>query len=329
MNNNIVVTSRIRLARNLSDVPFTIKMNDYDANVVIDRVKNVIDKDSQYRFNFFEIKKLPLIKKQVLMEKHLISPALVSSKIKSAVAIDNKENLSIMINEEDHLRIQVLYKGENIQKAWEDASRIDDFLEMHLPYAYDETWGYLTSCPTNVGTGLRASFMLHLPALTMLGYMNEITQTITKLGIAVRGFYGEGSEVVGNLYQISNQITLGQPEEDIIANVISISKQLIEQEIQSRYRILNESRIFIEDRVYRAFGILRFARSISSNEALKLISDVRMGVEMGIIKEINIESLDNLIMTIQPALIQDYFSKEMTPEERDLKRAELIRKILS
>ncbi|WP_039764728.1 MULTISPECIES: protein arginine kinase [unclassified Caldicellulosiruptor] len=324
----VVVTSRIRLARNLSDVPFTIKMNDYDAGLVIDRVRDVISRNKQYKFDFYEIRKLPLLKRQVLIEKHLISPALVSSKIKSAVAIDQNENISIMINEEDHLRIQVLYRGQNIQMAWEDANRIDDFLEEHLPYAYDETWGYLTSCPTNVGTGLRASFMLHLPALTLLGYMKEIIETITKLGIAVRGFYGEGSEVVGNLYQISNQITLGQPEEDIIANVISITNQIIEQERQARLKLLNENRAFIEDKVYRSFGILKYARNISSNEALKLISDVRMGISMGIIKEVTIDKIDVLLNLIQPAMIQDYFGREMTPEERDIKRAELIRKIL-
>ncbi|ABP67946.1 ATP:guanido phosphotransferase [Caldicellulosiruptor saccharolyticus DSM 8903] len=324
----VVVTSRIRLARNLSDVPFTIKMNDYDAGLVIDRVRDVISKNKQYKFDFYEIRKLPLLKRQVLIEKHLISPALVSSKIKSAVAIDQNENISIMINEEDHLRIQVLYRGQNIQMAWEDANRIDDFLEEHLPYAYDETWGYLTSCPTNVGTGLRASFMLHLPALTLLGYMKEIIETITKLGIAVRGFYGEGSEVVGNLYQISNQITLGQPEEDIIANVISITNQIIEQERQARLKLLNENRAFIEDKVYRSFGILKYARNISSNEALRLISDVRMGISMGIIKEVTIDKIDVLLNLIQPAMIQDYFGREMTPEERDIKRAELIRKIL-
>lgn len=326
--NDIVVTSRIRLARNLSDVPFTIKMNDYDASNVIDRVREVILKNKQYHFDFFEIKKLPLIKRQVLIEKHLISPALASSKIRSAVAIDQNENISIMINEEDHLRIQVLYRGQQIQKAWEDANRIDDFLEQHLPYAYDETWGYLTSCPTNVGTGLRASFMLHLPALTLLGYMKGIIDTITKLGIAVRGFYGEGSEAAGNLYQISNQITLGQPEEDIIANVVSITNQIIEQEQQARLRLLSENRAFVEDKVYRAFGILKYARNISSNEALKLISDVRMGISMGIIKETTIDKLDVLLNLIQPAIIQDYFGREMTPEERDIKRAELIRKIL-
>ena len=310
----VVVTSRIRLARNLSDVPFTIKMNDYDAGLVIDRVRDVISKNKQYKFDFYEIRKLPLLKRQVLIEKHLISPALVSSKIKSAVAIDQNENISIMINEEDHLRIQVLYRGQNIQMAWEDANRIDDFLEEHLPYAYDETWGYLTSCPTNVGTGLRASFMLHLPALTLLGYMKEIIETITKLGIAVRGFYGEGSEVVGNLYQISNQITLGQPEEDIIANVISITNQIIEQERQARLKLLNENRAFIEDKVYRSFGILKYARNISSNEALRLISDVRMGISMGIIKEVTIDKIDVLLNLIQPAMIQDYFGREMTPE---------------
>ncbi|ADQ05116.1 ATP:guanido phosphotransferase [Caldicellulosiruptor owensensis OL] len=326
--NDIVITSRIRLARNLSDVPFTIKMNDYDAANVIERVKNVILKNKQYHFDFFEIKKLPLIKRQVLIEKHLISPALASSKIKSAVAIDQNENISIMINEEDHLRIQVLYRGQQIQKAWEDANRIDDFLEQHLPYAYDETWGYLTSCPTNVGTGLRASFMLHLPALTLLGYMKGIIDTITKLGIAVRGFYGEGSEAAGNLYQISNQITLGQPEEDIIANVVSITNQIIEQEQQARLRLLSENRAFVEDKVYRAYGILKYARNISSNEALKLISDVRMGISMGIIKETTIDKLDVLLSLIQPAIIQDYFGREMTPDERDIKRAELIRKIL-
>jgi len=325
----IVLSSRIRLARNLSDMPFTIKMNDYDAAKIINKIKEILEHNKEKNFSIFEIRNLDKLKKQSLIERHLISPNLATSKIKSAVAIDNSETISIMVNEEDHLRIQVLFKGQNIYKAWEEADKIDDYLEGYLSYAYDETWGYLTSCPTNVGTGLRASFMLHLPALTMYGYMKDITETITKLGIAVRGFYGEGSEVVGNLYQISNQITLGQAEEDIISNVLSITNQIIEQEKGLRRKMLSESKLAFEDKCFRSLGVLRYARSISSNEALNLMSNVRMGIDMGIIKDVTIENINKLIDYIQPATIQEYYGKEMLPQERDFARAELIRKILN
>ncbi|MEZ0536194.1 protein arginine kinase [Caldicellulosiruptoraceae bacterium PP1] len=324
----IVLSSRVRLARNLSDVPFTQKMNDYDASVVINKVKDVLNNNKSRIYKFLEIQDLNKIKKQVLIERHLISPNLASSKIKSAVAIDESETISIMINEEDHLRIQALYQGSNIEKAWQDANEVDDILEKNLPFAYDEMWGYLTSCPTNVGTGLRASFMLHLPALTLLGYMKNITETITKLGITVRGFYGEGSEIIGNLYQISNQITLGQTEEDIIQNLISITNQIIEQEKQARRKIFEENKIALEDRIYRSYGILKYARSISSNEALRLLSDVRLGIDLGIIKETTIEKTNILINFVQPAILQEYYAREMTPIERDIARADIIKRTL-
>src|SRR5690606_2870971 len=223
---------------------------------------------------------------QVLVEKHLISPALANESRCGALILDRTESVSIMVNEEDHLRIQCLYSGFQVKEAWDKASRIDDLFEEAVDYAFDETRGYLTSCPTNVGTGIRASVMMHLPALVMTKQINRILQAVTQVGLAVRGLYGEGSEALGNLFQISNQITLGQSEEEIIDNLHNVARQILEHEKAARQRLLAESRIRLEDRICRSYGTLRHAVVMDSKEAAQRLSDVRLGIDLGLIREV-------------------------------------------
>jgi protein arginine kinase len=262
------------------------------------------------------------------VEKHLISPNHAEESRNGAVILSHNEGISIMVNEEDHLRIQCLFPGLQLNEAWELASRIDDIFESRLDYAYDEKRGYLTSCPTNVGTGIRASVMLHLPGLVLTQQIGRIVHAITQVGLAVRGIYGEGSEALGNLFQISNQITLGQSEEEIIANLRNVVRQIIEHERGARQKLVAESRGRIHDRVSRSFGILAHAYVMDSKEAAQRLSDVRLGIDLGYLKGISPHVINELVVMTQPGFLQQYAGGKLSPEERDLRRAELIREKL-
>lgn len=327
---DVVMSSRVRLARNFNDYPFPFKMSREDGEKVIQRVKDAIFNRSiaTNDYEFKDMLKMNPIDKQALVEKHLISPNLVGAKSASAAIISKDEKVSIMINEEDHLRIQCLFPGLQLDKAWELCDKIDSLLEENIDYSFSEKYGYLTCCPTNLGTGIRASAMLHLPALTMTGYIKGMLEVCGKLGIAVRGIYGENSEALGNLFQISNQITLGQSEEEIINSITNIGTQIINQERMLRSELHSQNPFRFEDKIYRSLGILTNARIISSEESFKLISDVRLGVDMGIIKNINVTKLNEILLYIQPANLQKIFEKTLSPEERDIKRAEIIREKL-
>jgi protein arginine kinase len=230
-----------------------------------------------------------------------------------------------MVNEEDHLRIQCLFSGLQLDEAWQLASQVDDAFEERLNYAFSPDYGYLTSCPTNVGTAMRASVMMHLPALVLTQQTSRIFAAITKLGFAVRGIYGEGTEARGNLFQISNQITLGQSEEDIVSHLKGVTRQIIDQERAAREHLLNENREQIEDRVARSYGIMANARIMSSEEAMKLWSDVRLGVDLKIISGIKVQVMNELLILIRPAYLQIMAGQELNPLERDMKRAALLR----
>ena len=233
-----------------------------------------------------------------------------------------------MINEEDHLRIQCLLSGLQLNQAYKYAQTVDDALEKLLDYAFSEKLGYLTACPTNVGTGLRASVMLHLPAMALTNQISSVVQSITQVGLTVRGMYGEGTEAAGNLYQLSNQVTLGQTEEDIINNLWVITVQLATQERNLRERLQKEIKYQIEDKVMRSYGLLTNARLLTSAEALSLLSDVRMGIEMGILSPVKREVLNQLIVAINPSHVQKAAGRELEPRERDIKRAEIIKEKL-
>jgi protein arginine kinase len=277
---------------------------------------------------FIRMSELTPLEKRVLVEKHLISPQLAEESPNGAVLLSQDESISIMINEEDHIRIQCLFPGLQLEKAWEMASQIDDWLEKHFVFAFDDQCGYLTSCPTNLGTGIRASVMVHLPALAMTQQLPRLLPVITQVGLAVRGIYGEGSEALGQLYQISNQVTLGQSEEEIIDKLQSVVKQIIEHEINARRRILAQSGIELEDRVYRSYGTLSHSRIIDSKEAMQRLSDVRLGVDLNLMKDVSASVMNELMVLIQPGFLQQYAGQRLDPEERDIRRAKLIRERL-
>lgn len=325
---DVIATSRVRLARNFNEYPFPSKMNNEQSEEIINKVKDVIFNYSDKEIGnllFVDMGNLGDIDKQMLVEKHLISPDLASSTRKCAAIINRNENISIMINEEDHLRIQVLFPGMQVDKAQRLCEKIDDILDSKIEYAYSNTYGYLTCCPTNVGTGIRVSVMLHLPALVMTGYIRNILEACSKLNIAVRGMYGEHSEVTGNMFQMSNQVTLGQTEEEIISSIKTIASQIVEQERILRQELYKQNTIKFEDRIYRSYGLLSNARVLSTEESLKLISDVRLGVDLGIIKDVDIDTLNEILLSIQPACLQKLLGRQVEPDERDVKRAELIR----
>jgi len=328
---DIVISSRIRIARNVSNEPFPMLATNAQSENVLARVKSVVDSGALLpvgRFELLPLSRMSELEKRVLVEKHLISPHLANESRNGAVVLSENEAVSIMVNEEDHLRIQVLYPGFQLHKAWELADKVDDILEGAIDYAYDEKHGYLTSCPTNVGTGIRASVMMHLPALVMTQQMNRILQAIQQVGLAVRGLYGEGSEAIGNMFQISNQITLGQTEEEIIDHLHGVARQMIEHERAARKKLLTESRTKLADRVRRSYGILCYAEIMDSKEASQRLSDVRLGVHLGLIPGIDPGSLYELQVMLQPGYLQQHFGRPLSPEERDVHRAMLIRERL-
>ncbi|NLC67509.1 MAG: protein arginine kinase [Clostridiaceae bacterium] len=328
---DIVISSRVRLARNFDQYPFPPKMNNKEAEEIVSKVKDTLmnyKNDEIGDLLFLDMDSLGDIDKQMLVEKHLISPDLATSKRRCAAIISKNEKTSVMINEEDHLRIQTIFHGMQIDNAWKLCDKIDNVLDKSIEYACSETYGYLTCCPTNLGTGIRVSVMLHLPALVIAGYIGNILEACSKLNIAVRGMYGEHSEAIGNMFQMSNQITLGQTEEEIISSIKNIAMQVVEQENTLRNQLYKQNTIKFEDKVYRSYGILANARSISAEESLRLISDVRLGMDMGIIKNISIDTLNEIMLSIQPACLQKLLGKPLDPDERDVRRAELVRRKL-
>lgn len=329
---DIVISSRIRLARNLRELPFPVLATNQHAKQTLDQVVPLLSNDELNEISSFELvmlDELNELDKKVLVEKHLISPSLVNDSKSGAAIVSENESISIMVNEEDHLRIQILHPGFQLKEAWDLANQIDDVFESQLNYAFDERCGYLTSCPTNVGTGMRASVMMHLPALVFTQQINRILSAISQVGLVVRGLYGEGSEATGNLFQISNQITLGQSEEDIIDNLHRVAKQIIEHERAARERLLVDSRVRLLDRVSRSYGILSYAAVIDSKEAAQRLSDIRLGSDLGLLDNPPSNVFNELIIMTQPGYLQQYAGEPLTPDERDVRRAELIRSRLA
>lgn len=330
-DSDIVLSSRIRLARNFSEFKFPTIFSHEEAKAVIMKMEEVLKQSSFNKYGSMELLKIdemqPL-QKRVLVEKHLISPRLAEDSPYGACLVTENEEISIMINEEDHLRIQCLFPGLQLSEALEAANDIDDWLESSLHYAFDEERGYLTSCPTNVGTGLRASVMMHLPGLILTQQMNRIIPAINQLGLVVRGTYGEGSEALGNIFQISNQITLGKSEQDIVEDLRSVVSQLISQERSAREALQKTSNIQLEDRVFRSYGILANSRIIETKEAARCLSDVRLGIDMGYIKNVSKNILNELMILTQQGFLQQYAGGPLRPYERDIRRASLIRERL-
>jgi protein arginine kinase len=328
---DIILTSRIRIARNLHDVPFPTLQTDVHADEVIHAVKNALNSTAVRRlgdFEFARCRDMSALDRQVLVEKHLISKELAEQVRHGALALGKDEVMSIMVNEEDHLRIQVIMPGLRLHEAWQLANAMDDALEGQLSYAFDDRFGYLTACPTNVGTGIRASVMMHLPGLVISGNISRMLSAVSQVGLTVRGLYGEGSDAVGNIFQVSNQVTLGETEEEIIGNLFSVVHQLIDNERSARRLLLQQNRDALEDRVCRSFGILAHARRMDSKETLQRLSDVRLGIDLGIIKGVSSGILKELMVMTQPAFLQKYYGQELSPGERDIRRAALVRERL-
>ncbi|HBM76407.1 MAG TPA: protein arginine kinase [Clostridiaceae bacterium] len=328
---DIVLSSRIRLARNIKGYHFPHIMSVDEAKKVIKECSNSIMEKSPVLakdFHVIEMDKLSPIERSAMVEEHLISTGLAENYPKSAVLLNTDSTVSIMINEEDHIRLQVIYPGLQLKEAYEYASKLDDVIEESVDYAFDQRMGYLTACPTNIGTGIRASVMLHLPALTVTGNINGVLNAVAQVGLTIRGIYGEGSNVQGNIYQISNQVTLGLSEEEVISNLMAVTKQIVDNE-KAAIEKLKESNIMqLEDTVYRSLGILKNARLLSSNECLNLISNIRLGVGMGIITDIDSTLLNEIMISIQPATLVKREGKELDSASRDIKRAEYVRERL-
>ena len=330
-DSDIVLSSRIRLARNFEQVAFPIKADKEELMKILEFFKKEYEHQSfrTYKdFEFISIDDLTAIEKRVLVEKHLISPHLAKQAQAAGTMISKNEQISVMINEEDHIRIQLYFPGFQLTKALEESSKFDDWLEEKINYAFDEMKGYLTSCPTNVGTGMRASVMIHLPALALTKQINRMLPAINQLGFVVRGIFGEGSEALGNIFQISNQITLGKSENDIVEDLKSVVRQLIEHERTARNRIMEQSGTRLEDKIYRSYGVLQYSRIIESKEAATCLSNVRLGIDLGIIKNVSRNILNELMTLTQPGFLQQYAKKILKSEERDILRASLIRERL-
>ncbi len=319
---DVVVSSRVRLARNLKEWYFPSRMTPLQGSEVYEKIVNSANYGET---NAFKMKDIPKIEQHMLVEKHVISPTLLMNQEISGFIMNKDETETIMINEEDHIRIQVLTAGLSLQQSYLKANQIDDFLESHLNYAFDEKLGFLTACPTNLGTGLRASVMLHLPALEMTKEINQLITMLNQFGLAVRGVYGEGTKALGSLYQLSNQSTLGDKEEGIVQKIEQLCRQIAAKEKDSRKKLLENNGVYFEDKIYRAYGLLKHTRTISAEEAVKLISLVKLGINLGLIENNTIELMDQLFVQIQPANIQYLSRQEMTSDERDVKRAQILR----
>lgn len=319
---DVVLSSRVRLARNIKGIPFGSRMSDSQQTEVIERCSKALNS-----LKFIDLDKMSDIEKKSLIEQHLISADMLKNDRRKALLLNEDSSLSVMLGEEDHIRIQSMAAGFDLDKCLENANKIDDELESKVEYGFSEKFGYLTCCPTNVGTGMRASVMMQLTALVMSRKTESIISVLSKLGIAVRGIYGEGSKALGNIFQISNQVTLGVSEEETIQKLKQIVSELAEKEREAADMLYKENKFRFEDKIMRSLGILKNAVILTSEETMSLLSDVRLGINTGIIKNISLEDVNKTMYQVLPATIVKNYNL-MAAEERDLKRAELVKEYL-
>ncbi|MEE3498280.1 MAG: protein arginine kinase [Ruminococcus bromii] len=330
MSNDVVISTRVRLARNLKDYPFPCRLSTQDKEKIIEKVKSAIENSNSpisKDFSFIRMSELTPQQGVSLVERRLVSPEFISESQGRALLLSKDESISIMINEEDHIRLQVINNGLSLEDTYDIADKLDTLLDENLDFAFDDKLGYLTQCPTNLGTGMRASVMLHLPALEKSRAIGRIAGNLSKLGLTIRGAHGEGTEPNGALYQLSNQVTLGISEKAAIENLKNITMQLISQENQARTRLC--SSIDIQDAISRSLGTLKSALVISHDEALKLLSNVRLGIVSGQIKNVSTETVDKLMLSVEPATLSVNLNKNLSPHERDIERAKLIQSALA
>jgi protein arginine kinase len=316
----IVISSRIRLARNLGSFPFIRRCSDADRVAVDKTFRDAIASVPEWNGLIY----VNVAGELSSIDRQLISRELSEASGARSVFIDAQETFSLMVNEEDHLRMQVMHSGLDLDAAWQQISQMDDWLDQRVSYAFHERLGYLTACPTNVGTGMRVSVMLHLPALVITQQIEKVFRSLQKMGLAVRGLYGEGSQAMGDFYQISNQVTLGRSEIDLVKQVAEVIPVIIDYEQQSRAFLVKESRKDLHDRVSRAYGILCTAQTISSEETLHLLSSVRMGIYLGLIKDLEIPTINKLFIHTQPAHLQKLRGMNLDTAERNVERAHYL-----
>lgn len=330
INDDVVISSRVRLARNISKYNFAKKLDDTTATQLVEEVEKAFENfaDENGKYYACNPDKMSEIERLAMVERHVLSPALATKKQATGLIMSENESATVMINEEDHVRIQALSGGMNIEKAFQMANALDDYADEKLGFAFDEKYGYLTSCPTNVGTGLRASYMVFLPALGGANKINRLSDEVAKYGVTLRGIYGEGTNGLGNIYQISNQKTMGSTEQEIINNLNSIVIQVIKQERKRREFLLANNYDEIEDQVYRSYGVLKYTRQINSKDAMTLLTQIKFGVEAGIIRFAEDFHIYEMMMAIQPYSLQCHNGKYVGSNVRDKLRAEYLNKNL-
>ena len=326
---DIILSTRVRLARNVAGRPFLTRLapeqrEDLEAWLKSSVLKALAARD----VSWFELDGMPEIDRRCLVERHLISRELAAAEGHRGVAIDPSQRIAVMTNEEDHIRLQVYSPGLQLDETWHDANEVDDRIEQQVPYSFSPKLGYLTACPTNVGTGLRASLMLHLPGLVLTKQIEKVFRAVSRMRLAVRGLYGEGTQATGDIYQMSNQATLGRSEQDILKTLGGVIPQIIAYERQARDVLAAESPMFVDDRIYRSWGLLTHARTISSDETLLLLSAVRLGIHLGRLKGIDIAAVNELFLMTRPGHIQKIRGADLSEPQRDIARAEYIRKRL-
>lgn len=328
-HDRIVMSSRVRLARNLKDAAFPGWAKKPERVKVLDSIRPAVESLAEMKDAFAEsMDNLSTLDKQILVERHLISREHAAKSSGSGLVLNREETLCVMINEEDHMRMQALRPGLQIRNAWNAINQVDSELEKKLEYAFNPDLGYLTACPTNLGTGIRVSAMLHLPGLVLAEQINPIIQSVNKLGLAVRGLYGEGTEALGNVFQVSNQMTLGESETGIVERLEKVLGQIIEHEENARATLLEKKAKMVYNHIGRAYGILANAHSISSKETMNLLSLMRLGVDMGVFPGVDRSLVDELFILTQPAHLQKQHSEKLSAEERDLLRADMVRERL-
>jgi len=328
-HHQIVISSRVRFARNLRDRAFPGWAKKAERTAILDLIRPRVEELAEMQDSFSELlQDLSALEKQVLVERHLISREHAAKGVGSAVVMNRRQTLSIMINEEDHLRMQSIRSGLQLKQAFKFVDKIDSALESRLEFAYDQRLGYLTACPTNVGTGMRASAMLHLPGLVLSELINQVIQAVSKIGLAVRGLYGEGTEAMGNLFQISNQTTLGEKEDEIVSRLTKVIETIIGKEHDARQVLIQKKSNTLWDQIGRAYGVLTYAHAMSSKEALNLLSIIKLGVDLGTFPEDRRLPIDELFIDTQPAHLQKTSQQKLNAEERDHLRAQIIRERL-
>ena len=327
-DSDVVISSRVRLVRNLNGFKFLSKCSKEEQEKILEKIKEIVP-SLGYGLKYLKLEDIDDVTKLSLVEKHLISPEFVmNNNAKKAIIVNDEENICIMLNEDDHIKLQVFSAGQELENLMNLAIELDEKIGEILNYSYSKKFGYLATSPINIGTGMKASVIVHLPALMYTGNLSKVLRIVNNFGMSVKGLYGEGTQNQGDMYLISNNQTIGVTEKEIIANVKNIAEKVIEQERTAR-KFLGKNSLELEDRVYRAYGILTYAIKLSSDECKKLLSDVKLGVDLGIIKELDDSKIKKLELYTKSGNLQKYFGKTLEGYEREIKRAEVIKQIIN